>query len=142
MAAFSDYDRDGDLDLAVSINALNGSCPISIFANDGTGEFADEYCLYQSGNKPSTANLSAADFDQDGDMDFIAGNLGLNYKYKTSQSEPFDIYYEDFDGNGQSDTDSMFVEVTGINAVSIAEDFEGVYPPDEWSMPLLLFLLQ
>lgn len=38
------------------------------------------------------------------------------------------------DGNGQYDTDSMFVEVTGINSVSIAEDFEGMYPPNEWSV--------
>ncbi len=38
------------------------------------------------------------------------------------------------DGNGQTDTDSIFVEVTGINATSIAEDFEGAYPPNEWSV--------
>ena len=38
------------------------------------------------------------------------------------------------DGNGQTDTDSLFIEITGINTTAIAEDFEGSYPPAEWSV--------
>lgn len=38
------------------------------------------------------------------------------------------------DGNGQSATDTMYVEVAGIQAVQIAEDFEGSYPPQDWSV--------
>lgn len=38
------------------------------------------------------------------------------------------------DGNGQSDTDSIFIDVTGISTVAIAEDFEGIYPPNEWAV--------
>ena len=47
--------------------------------------------------------LAVGDFDKDGDIDFVAGNNGLNYKYKASKKEPFHIYGHDFDDNGQID---------------------------------------
>ena len=37
------------------------------------------------------------------------------------------------DANGQSDSDTMYVEVAGIQATQLAEDFEGVFPAPEWS---------
>ena len=36
-------------------------------------------------------------------MDLIAGNLGLNYKYQASETEPFEVYYYDFDHYGNKD---------------------------------------
>ncbi|MEM1322798.1 MAG: FG-GAP-like repeat-containing protein [Bacteroidota bacterium] len=48
-------------------------------------------------------SLASADFDQDGDPDLIAGNLGLNYKYKASKTAPFEIYTNDFDQSGNQD---------------------------------------
>ena len=35
--------------------------------------------------------------DNDGDIDLVAGNLGLNSRLKASAKEPVRLYYNDFD---------------------------------------------
>ena len=47
--------------------------------------------------------LIATDVDGDGDIDFIAGNLGLNCNYHTSAQYPMKLYAEDIDNNGNID---------------------------------------
>jgi hypothetical protein len=44
--------------------------------------------------------LAAGDFDGDGDVDFIAGNHGLNSMFKASPEKPVSMYVSDFDLNG------------------------------------------
>ncbi|MCK8521768.1 VCBS repeat-containing protein [Aquimarina sp. D1M17] len=48
-------------------------------------------------------SIEEGDFDNDGDMDYIVGNNGLNYKYKASEEETFDIFFNDFDNNDHND---------------------------------------
>ena len=48
-------------------------------------------------------SVISEDFDGDGDQDLIAGNLGLNYKYKATIDHPFEVYSDDLDGNGMND---------------------------------------
>jgi hypothetical protein len=47
--------------------------------------------------------MIAHDFDSDGDIDIIAGNLGLNTQLKASDAEPVELTYKDFDKNGSVD---------------------------------------
>ena len=97
-AIWSDYDNDQDLDLMI----VGEWMPITIFENNNGN-------LAKVENKNFTSSygwwfsIEQGDFDNDGDLDYIAGNLGLNYKYKTSSDKPFDVYYNDFDANGNAD---------------------------------------
>ena len=47
--------------------------------------------------------LEVADLDKDGDLDLLAGNLGLNSDLQASEKEPVGLYVKDFDKNGNSD---------------------------------------
>ncbi|MEJ7739646.1 MAG: VCBS repeat-containing protein [Chitinophagaceae bacterium] len=48
--------------------------------------------------------VKAVDIDNDGDVDLIAGNLGLNSKFKADDRHPVEMYAADFDSNGSSET--------------------------------------
>lgn len=43
--------------------------------------------------------LTPVDIDGDGDLDWIAGNLGKNARLTASKERPVRLYYADFDGN-------------------------------------------
>lgn len=47
--------------------------------------------------------IEAGDFDNDGDIDFVAGNLGSNSKLKPSVQYPLHLFSKDFDSNGSAD---------------------------------------
>ena len=48
-------------------------------------------------------NMKAEDLDNDGDLDFIMGNRGMNSSIKGNFYEPCTIYAKDFDNNGSYD---------------------------------------
>ena len=48
-------------------------------------------------------NIKAHDFDNDGDIDFIVGNLGNNNIFQPNKNRPVDVLYKDFDKNGTVD---------------------------------------
>src|SRR4029078_1259920 len=48
-------------------------------------------------------SIAAADIDNDGDIDYIAGNCGMNGFIKPSAQFPVNAYGKDFDNNGSFD---------------------------------------
>jgi enediyne biosynthesis protein E4 len=98
-AAWADLNKDGWQDLVV----VGEWMPIKVFINY-RGIFKEESSIYIK--QPSAGwwnKILAADFDKDGDTDFVIGNLGLNAQIKASEKEPVKIYYTDIDNNGTID---------------------------------------
>ena len=99
-AVVTDYDNDGWQDIIV----VGEWMPIRVFKNT-KGSFKE--VSEELGLGKETAgwwwSIAQGDFDNDGDMDYVLGNNGLNYKYKANKEETFDIYVNDFDKNEQND---------------------------------------
>jgi len=96
-AIWTDIDGDNRVELMI----VGEWMPITVFRNINDVFEKDEHLFENTNAWWNTIN--GADMDNDGDIDYIAGNLGLNYKYKASVEEPFEIYSNDFDDNGTSD---------------------------------------
>jgi len=98
-AVWTDHNSDGQIDLLVVGEWL----PITVFENIG-GKFENKTEEYGLANTLGWWNrIVSADFDGDGDDDYIAGNYGLNSKFKVSAEEPLHIYCHDFDASGSLD---------------------------------------
>ncbi|MDN5217099.1 VCBS repeat-containing protein [Fulvivirgaceae bacterium BMA12] len=96
---FSDYDGDDDLDLVV----VGEWMPVCFFENDG-------HQFKQTTRNAGLAHIegwwfsvTGGDIDNDGDIDYIIGNVGKNNKYQPAREKPLQIYYQDFDNNGTGD---------------------------------------
>jgi hypothetical protein len=98
-AVWDDYDKDGDPDLIVAGEWMN----IRFFENTPQGFQEATEKLGLGNNIGWWFSINATDIDHDGDNDYLIGNLGLNYKYKATDEEFFEIYSNDFDVNGTND---------------------------------------
>jgi hypothetical protein len=94
-AKWVDIDKDGDSDLLLCYE-WGG---IDAFIKN-KNSFEEKQITDKSG---WWNFLLPVDIDNDGDVDLIAGNLGLNSKLKASEKQPVSMYYDDFDENGKKE---------------------------------------
>ncbi len=98
-ASWFDYDGDGWEDVVLAGEWM----PMTIFRNDQGKLHRVSAGNGLAGTEGWWFSVTTADLDLDGDLDILGGNLGLNYKYKATPEEPFEVYYYDFDENGKKD---------------------------------------
>jgi len=97
-ALWTDYNNDGWTDIMLAGEFM----PITFIKND-KGKLDTAPAIALENTKGWWNSLVAGDFDNDGDMDYIAGNQGLNNWLKTSPSNPVCVYAKDYDKNGRID---------------------------------------
>jgi hypothetical protein len=98
-AVWTDYDNDGWQDLMLA----GEWTPITILKNEqgkSLKRIENQELKSQVGFWNS---LASGDFDNDGDMDYIAGNLGINTMNKVSDEFPLTVYGKDFNNDGLYD---------------------------------------
>ena len=98
-AVFTDIDLDGDFDLMI----VGEWMEITLLENQ-TGIYINNSKKWGLENTRGLWwSITANDLDNDGDEDYIIGNLGKNNKFKASKESPFKVYANDFDNNGTND---------------------------------------
>jgi hypothetical protein len=94
---FTDYNNDGWPDLV-----LAGEWMPVTFIKNVKGKFTNE--TTSTGIEKFNGwwnTVAGGDFDNDGDIDYIAGNTGLNNYFTASGKYPLNNYLADFDNNGK-----------------------------------------
>jgi hypothetical protein len=95
-AIWTDFDNDGWPDLVLAGEWM----PVTFLKND-KGVFKN--ATSSSGVNDHIGwwnSIVSGDFDNDGDIDYVIGNLGQNSFYKASAQYPARVYGGDFDKNG------------------------------------------
>ncbi len=96
-ALATDVDNDGRPDLLVAYDWG----PVRYYHNDDGRAFSDQTESAGLGELTGWWNsLASADFDRDGDIDYVVGNFGYNIKYHASPEKPVLLYYGDFEKSG------------------------------------------
>ena len=95
---WTDFNSDGLIDLMV----VGEFMPVMFLKNTGsnfdllTNSDIEGYTGWWN-------SIAPGDFDQDGDTDYIVGNLGQNNNFGVDSEHPLKVYAKDFDGNGSVD---------------------------------------
>ena len=101
-ALWTDYDNDHRPDLLVT-----GEFMAPTFFRNQQGKKLNNVAMPQLSDIVTQKGwwncLAAGDFDHDGDVDYVAGNAGLNTRHRASPGQPVRVYAKDYDQNGTLD---------------------------------------
>lgn len=97
-ALWTDYDNDNDLDLIVTGELM----AIRVFKNE-KGRLGEVKATGLEKYSGLWNSINGGDFDNDGDIDYIVGNVGLNALFKGTEQYPAKFLSGDFDKNGNYD---------------------------------------
>ena len=95
---FSDFDGDGDKDLIV----VGEWMPVSFFENTG-GAFYPLSIEALDNSEGWWQSIAIIDIDNDGDDDYLLGNLGKNNKFHPTLEKPLHVYASYLDDNASFD---------------------------------------
>ncbi len=121
---WADVDNDGDPDMVI----VGDWMPVKIFINNN-GNFKDESEAFGLLNTEGWWHtIVPKDLNNDGNIDFILGNHGLNSFFKASVNKPVTMYVNDFDLNG--DIEQIICSFNGDKSypVTIKDDLEKQIP--------------
>lgn len=97
---WADINDDGHVDLVI----VGDYMPITVLINQGDSSFLNKTKEFGLENTQGMWNsVALTDLDSDGRVDIVAGNAGMNFKWKASKDRPVKLYLDDFDDNGQAD---------------------------------------
>lgn len=123
-ALWVDINKDSWLDLVL----VGEWMPIRIFINTN-GKLKEETTAYRLEKSNGLwQSIASADIDQDGDMDLIVGNMGLNLPYSVSEKEPLEAYIGDFRKDSvSSSVISSYVQGKRYPIPSL-DEMQGAFP--------------
>lgn len=94
-ASFSDINGDKKPDLLLVGEWMKPT----VYLNQN-GKWSEYQEATKSLNTQLSYALTKADLDNDGDDDFVIGNMGLNTQYHVTSGDQLKLYFNDFSGNG------------------------------------------
>ncbi|AOW21545.1 VCBS repeat-containing protein [Urechidicola croceus] len=117
-AVWSDFDNDGIEDLIVVGEWMKPS-----FFKNNNG-ILNKVELIDEDLNGLWRVIEPFDIDNDGDLDYLLGNWGLNSKFKASNKYPMNMHYADFDNNGKTETivstekNGNYYPLLGLNEIT------------------------
>lgn len=125
-ALWTDVDGDGWVDLLLTLD-WGG---VKYFHNNQGKGLADwsERAGFASAGTGWWTSIAAADFNGDGRLDYVVGNVGLNTQYHADPAHPALLYAGDLKGDGSAQLVEAYFEGERVYPWRARSDLGAVFP--------------